>query len=414
MKFRKILPLLATIIFVSNLSLTGKTFVTDELLTKINSDGDETSLTISPDGNTIIFARKNPEEKNFNLYITTCKDESWTEPALMDGINSEGNDISPFLADDGKKLIFASNRESSLKQPQSDTHSYDIYYSINENGAWTKPLQIFGAINTREDELNPFISDDGKTLYFTRISSRNPENIKIIKVSKDDDFWGDATTAVISNQPKVKPFFIRPSLSEESFYFSAYTDSIDKKDIYLSRVNQEGETEIFIADESVNTADDEIFACALDSKRMIISTNHGEKGSYNFSIVPSIVPAQEKLDAQTKDDKEDNSIDIDKSIYFDFNSAAIKLDYIPYIHSILKTLRDKKSLKLTIHGYADGVGSHKANVDISLKRADTVKEYLVNMGIDKNRINIIGHGYVKTEFIHTAQQHRKVDFDFIE
>ncbi len=408
MKFRKILPLLAIIIFVCTLSLTGKTFVTDELLTKINTDGDETSLTISPDGNTVIFTRKNPEEDNFNLYITTYKDGSWADPVLMEEINSDKNDISPFLADKGNKLLFASNRESSLKQSQKDAHSYDIYYSINEDGVWTKPLQIFGAVNTREDEVNPFITDDGKTLYFTRINSNNPENIKIIKVIQDDDFWGDTTTVIISNQPEVKPFFVRPSLSEESFYFSAYTDSSNKRDIYLAKVNQEGESEIFIADETVNTADDEMFACALDNNRMIISTNHEGNGSYNFLIVPAL----EKLNASTKE-KEDNSTEI-KSIYFDFNSAAIKLDYIPLIHSVLKTLRDKKNIKLTIHGYADGVGSHKANIDISLKRADAVKEYLVNMGIDKNRINTIGHGYVKKDFILTAQQHRRVDFDFIE
>lgn len=408
MKFRKILPLFAILIPIFALSLSAKTVITDEILTKINSDGDETSLTISPERNTIIFTRKNRGENNFNLYITTYKDGSWEDPVLMEGLNSESDDISPFLANDGKKLLFASNRELSLKESNGETHSYDIYYSVIENGTWTKPVQLFGAVNTREDEINPFITENGKTLYFTRINSRNPENIKIIKVNQADDFWSDVKTAPISNQSEIKPFFVRPSLSGESFYFSAYIDSIEKKDIYLSRVNQDGETEILIAGEGVNTGDDEIFASPLDSKRMIISTNHGEKGSYNFIIVP----APENISEAYSEDKIDAITN--KSIYFNFNSSAIKLDYIPRIHSILKILRNNEDLKLTIHGYADGIGSHKANIDISLKRAETVKEYLVNMGISRDKIHTLGHGYVKTELKHTAQQHRKVDFEFIK
>lgn len=401
MKFRKILPLSAIIIFIFTLSISGKTFVTEEILSKINSKGDETSLTISPEGNTIIFARKSPGEKNSNLYITTCKDGSWANPVLMDGINSESDDISPFLADGGKKLLFASNRQSSLNQPQSEIHSYDIYYSVIENGAWTNPVQLFGAVNTRENEINPFIADDGETLYFTRINSGNPADIKIIKVNRADDFWSDVQTAPISNQSEIKPFFVRPSLEGEFLYFSAYIDSPDKKDIYLSGINQEGETEILIAGETVNTADDEIFACALDSKRIIVSTNHGGNGSYNFIIVPAPGNMSEAYSKY-------------KSIYFNFNSSAIEMDYIPRIHSILKILRNNKNLKLNVHGYADGIGSHKANIDISLKRAEALKEYLVNMGISRNKIHTLGHGYVKREFKNTAQQHRRVDFEFIE
>lgn len=413
MKFRKILPLFAIMIFVSTLSLTGKTFVTDEILSKINSDGDETSLTISSDGSTIIFTRKNQGEDNFNLYITSYKDGSWTDPVLMEGINSEKNDISPFLADKGKKLLFASNRETSLKQPQAETHSYDIYYSVIENGVWTKPFQVFGAVNTRGDEINPFITDDGKTLYFTRINTTNPEDIKIIKVNQDEDFWGDIKTAIISSQPEIKPYFVRPSLSEESFYFSAYIDSIEKKDIYLSRQNQEGEPEILIAGERVNTADDEIFACALDSKRMVISTNHGGKGSYNFFIVPAPVEISQACSEDKENDSNSGNTE-NKSIYFNFNSSAINIDYVPLIHSMLRILRSNKDFKLIINGYADGIGSHKANIDISLKRAEAVKEYLVNMGINKNKIHTKGHGYVKTEFNRTAQQHRRVDFELIK
>jgi outer membrane protein OmpA-like peptidoglycan-associated protein len=389
-------------------SVDGKPVITDEVISKINSDGDETSLTISPEGEKIIFTRKNPGENSFNLYIINFSNGSWSDPLKLENLNSDSNDISPFFADNGKRLLFASNRQGSLNHAGTDTPSYDIYYSELENNEWTKPVQLFGAVNTRENEINPFIANGGNTLYFTRINAENQENSKIIKVDQADDFWSDVTTAPISGQQEIKPFFVRPSFNGEGLYFSAFIETPEKKDVYYSKVNSEGETEILIAGEKINTPDDEIFAYPLDSRRLVVSTNHGEKGNYNFIIVPAVDP----LAADISEDMEDESRD--KSVYFNFNSSVIKLEYIPQLHVVLTHLRNNVRTILIIHGYADGVGSHKANIDISLRRAESAKAYLVKMGIESSRIATKGHGYVKTELKHTAQYHRRVDFEFQE
>jgi outer membrane protein OmpA-like peptidoglycan-associated protein len=389
-------------------SIEGKPVINEDVLSKINSDGDETSLTISPEGDKIIFTRKNPGENIFNLHIINYNNESWSDPVLLENLNSDHNDISPFFADNGKRLLFASNRQRSLNYSGTDTPSYDIYYSELENNEWTKPVQLFGAVNTREDEINPFITNGGNTLYFTRINSENRENSKIIKVEKADDFWSDVTTAPISSQIEIKPFFVRPSLTGEALYFSGYIETPEKKDIYYSKINSEDETEILIAGEKINSPDDEIFACPLGSKRLLVSTNHGEMGNYNFIIVPAV----DQLAADRAENMEDESRD--KSVYFNFNSSVIKLEYIPRLHIVLTHLRNNIDSRLIIHGYADGVGSHKANIDISLRRAESAKAYLVKMGIESSRIETEGHGYIKTELKHTAQYHRRVDFEFKE
>ena len=276
MKFLKILPLILFILSFSPLSADNS--ITEKILTRINSDGDETSLTISSSGDIIIFARKEAGESRFNLFIMTYNEDSWSDPVPMNEINSAGDDISPFLADNGKKLIFASNRPGSLKYAETDSPSFDIYYSLKENGAWTSPAQLFGAVNTRENEINPYISDDGNKLFFTRINFNDPEIIRIIEVKQEDDFWGDVKTASISRQSEIKPYLIRPSLSGEGIYISGYTDTPDKRDIYFSSVNEEGVREIVKAGEGINSGEDEIFVSEIGPDSLLISSNCEEKG----------------------------------------------------------------------------------------------------------------------------------------
>jgi outer membrane protein OmpA-like peptidoglycan-associated protein len=405
MKFLTILPLIVFILSFSPISAGN--IITNEILSGINTKGDETSLTISPSGDTIIFARKSAGENRFNLFSMTYADGSWSDPAPMEGINSGSDDISPFLADNGSKLVFASNRQGSLKYAQADSPSYDIYYSIKEDGVWTSPAQIFGAVNTREDEINPYITEDGNKIFFTRINVNDPEAIRIIEVVQEDDFWGDVKTAAISRQSEIKPYLIRPSLSKEGIYISAYTDTPAIRDIYFSSINEDGVREIVKAGEGINSSEDEIFVSEIGPDRLLISSNRGGKSNYNFYIAE----AERNLSGNDSERfKPDNFIA--SPVYFAFNSSAVRLEDIPVLHDLIRFLRENRNIKVTINGYADGVGSYKANLDISVRRAEAVKAYLVNMGISSRRIITTGHGYRKTDSNETAQHHRRAEFKF--
>lgn len=79
------------------------------------------------------------------------------------------------------------------------------------------------------------------------------------------------------------------------------------------------------------------------------------------------------------------------SIYFDFNSSKLNSDS-------RRALRDgvvkqaKNSHKVMIEANCDERGSEPYNINLSQKRADVVKNYLVKNGVDKNKIKAVGYG----------------------
>lgn len=79
-------------------------------------------------------------------------------------------------------------------------------------------------------------------------------------------------------------------------------------------------------------------------------------------------------------------------IHFEFDSAKIKKEYLPYLNVISRYLKTHKNLKVKIVGYTDNIGTKSYNDKLALKRAKAVKEYLIKMGVKPDRIEIIGKG----------------------
>ena len=71
-------------------------------------------------------------------------------------------------------------------------------------------------------------------------------------------------------------------------------------------------------------------------------------------------------------------------------------DLVKINNSILDSLsiflNNNPNLKITIDGFTDNIGTEESNMILSEKRAESVKEYLVNMGVIENRISFKGHG----------------------
>ncbi|MFN2359197.1 MAG: OmpA family protein [Desulfotignum sp.] len=78
--------------------------------------------------------------------------------------------------------------------------------------------------------------------------------------------------------------------------------------------------------------------------------------------------------------------------YFDFDKATVKPAAFDFLDKIVNVLKSRPELSVNIHGYTDNVGTKAYNDVLSLKRANAVKTYLTNRGIDQNRLFCQGFG----------------------
>ena len=81
-----------------------------------------------------------------------------------------------------------------------------------------------------------------------------------------------------------------------------------------------------------------------------------------------------------------------KGIYFDFNKATIKKNSAPTLDAAAKIFKEYPGLKVEVSGHTDDVGAREYNVDLAQRRADSVKQYLVDRGVTADRIKTRGAG----------------------
>ncbi len=82
-------------------------------------------------------------------------------------------------------------------------------------------------------------------------------------------------------------------------------------------------------------------------------------------------------------------------VFFDFNKATIKAAYTNTFDNAIKILQLNPSLTVEIQGHTDSIGSEDYNLDLSEKRAESVKQLLVDSGISSSRITTKGFGESK-------------------
>jgi OOP family OmpA-OmpF porin len=118
-------------------------------------------------------------------------------------------------------------------------------------------------------------------------------------------------------------------------------------------------------------------------------------------------------------DKENTTVVIDSNdLHFAFDSAKIEDNQTKVLDGVLADLKNDSDLKVRIDGYTCNIGSTPYNVDLSLRRANSVKNYLVSQGIDSSRIITRGHGpenpTASNDNLQGRKKNRRVEFNFFK
>jgi outer membrane protein OmpA-like peptidoglycan-associated protein len=89
----------------------------------------------------------------------------------------------------------------------------------------------------------------------------------------------------------------------------------------------------------------------------------------------------------------DTSIEILDMVYFEYNKAIIKKESYPILDAVAATLQGNPSILLIeVQGHTDERGNDDYNLDLSDRRAKAVKDYLIDKGVEANRLESQGYG----------------------
>jgi peptidoglycan-associated lipoprotein len=99
---------------------------------------------------------------------------------------------------------------------------------------------------------------------------------------------------------------------------------------------------------------------------------------------------------------------LNNTVYFEFDSSTLSADARAKLDENGEWLRQDAKRKLTIEGHTDEVGTPEYNLGLGERRARTAQEYLVRLGIDASRIQIITYGEERPASADDAQNRRSM------
>ena len=119
--------------------------------------------TVARDGTIYYMSRREDTVGKTDIYRSKNRDGKYADAEnLGPPVNSLESDQDPFIAPDGSYLIVClTGREDSFGR-------YDLYVSFpEEDGSWSEPVNLGEGVNSAESEFRPYVTGDGKYLFFT-------------------------------------------------------------------------------------------------------------------------------------------------------------------------------------------------------------------------------------------------------
>lgn len=411
----------------------------DMTLDSINTLAHEGSITMSIAGNTMFYSggyvyNNEPQYNKRGTSILKLKKATWDlmnnkwiedkKDLLVNKLDFNSYSVgNPALSPNNDLLFFATCAPFTETQGNSD-----IYYVEIKDGTYSEPKSVPG-INTSGRESFPFVAKDS-TLYFSSDGIYNDTLglglMDIYKVKNIYDVIKKGKAEIIHlNAPinSIKDdfaYFEEPNEDNDCeviAYFSSNWEGRQNAklsdDIYRVKLNKTKLIKGVVIDSFTKDPLANATVQLIDSKGKIISINVDSKGSYNFEVecnqtyklVGSMVMYTEDFKEFNSSDAKDNinlALNIDpckipynKIIVFDpRGSDTINDNAKKGIEQLVSLLKKYTDIKFRIESFTDSKYDDDFNLDLSQRRADATKSYLIKeVGIKESQIlSAIGYG----------------------
>jgi peptidoglycan-associated lipoprotein len=411
---------------------------------KINREGFQNSfVSFSSDGNRMYLTRgalgEGNELINSKIYMSTGGDGAWTGPQECVGVNGDFIALHPVVGElFGKEVLFFSanmaggqggfdlyyatykgegtyadpvNLGPKINTPADEITPFyyngtmyfsssghpgyggqDIFFSVWNGQVWSEPRNLAGGYNTSQDDQYFTLTPDGYRGYFT---SNRPDGRSVRSKTCCDDIYefevprikADLVVGIFDNGKKpvalkggttdlsgvtvagVQPIELKTNATGNRFDFGL---NLDKT--YKIKVNVPGYYPDSAQVTTNNLKETKVFEQRFFLKPLPTTKVVEDSGLDTITIEQAFVL---------------------ENIVYEYDKADIKPEAEPDLQLVLDLMKKYPDMVIELGSHTDYRGIDKYNQDLSQRRAESARRWLVNKGIATSRILAQGYGESK-------------------
>ncbi|MDX9759600.1 MAG: OmpA family protein [Bacteroidota bacterium] len=254
----------------------------------VNSDRNEGSPSFTADGQTLLYAASDRADTRgkSDIYRARLEGIEWRAGENLGfPVNTEAWESHPSVTADGKTLYFVSDRAGGLG-------GLDIWTtSLDAQGYWRVPVNLGAPVNTEGDEVSPFIASDGATLYFASDGHPGLGGTDMFVTRRLGDSWATPTNVGLPlNSPNNDEFFALAAEGKTVYFSSQRIGGFGGYDIYRAEPNPFPPGAVIVLSGTVrNRRTLEPLAAMLTLRNAgtgaVISTHHSNSVTGEYLIV---------------------------------------------------------------------------------------------------------------------------------
>ena len=390
----------------------------------VNTEENEGAQCISADGRLLFFTGCSRPDGlgSCDIYMSVRQKGKWSKPVnLGNPVNTSSWESQPSISADGKWLYFTSNRNGG-KGNMDIWKAEKLGVTPEGFPVYGKVTNLDG-VNTPGNELSPFIHADGKTLYFSSDywpgmgekdlffvstdSIKNPQNLGYpVNTSADEEglvvevsgerAWYTSNITGFGGQD-IFTFLLPDALKPQSVSWvkgrvtNRKTGQLIFSDIVLNDLVDSRLVQHLYPFEN----EGEFLFCLPSGHNY--GLNISKEGylfhSENFNLLEKFSRHQPLTLNIALDPIESGKTTVLNNIFFETDSFSLKSESKGQLKEIVEFMLKNPGLVIEIGGHTDNQGSENYNLSLSAKRADAVVKSLIVAGVPSSRLKSKGYGF---------------------